>query len=312
MEDYGTALWEWLRAVDVLAWVNVGGLLVAGVGISLTLLQLRLLRRQLKLDALIRIMDSNRAIVTLEFEHPAVWSALQSSAALLAEEVQVRRRYLQLWTNHMQMIWAAWNLGLVSGREWEAYRRDMADFLRIPAWQEHWAKVGQFYPKGFRRLVGKLEQSQGDRWKRMRIVQRHNPQSRVTLAKTSGTLTPGGASGFGRAVHFLVLGENPGVRVIRHFAQQQEVVSPEGFGGLPLVAVFVEAVEGGVIANATFGVVSPDCGFDGAEPDFMDGFCFCVLHRKIWVHQFAVTVHKSSVVKKGVNRTRRFYHSLQP
>jgi hypothetical protein len=156
MAEYGTAFLAWLRAADVLAWVNVGGLLVAAVGISLTLLQLRLLRRQLKLDALIRIMDSNRAIVTLGFEHPAVWAALQSNAALLAEEVQVRRRYLQLWTNHMQIIWGAWSLGLISGREWEAYRRDMADFLRVPAWQEHWAAVVEFYPKGFRRLGAQL------------------------------------------------------------------------------------------------------------------------------------------------------------
>lgn len=156
MGDNGAILIEWLRAADAVAWVNVGGLLVAAVGISLTLLQLRLLRRQLMLDALVRIMDSNRAIVALGFEHPGVWSSLHSGATVLAEEAQLRRRYLQLWTNHMQMIWGAWRLGLVSRREWEAYRRDMADFLRVPAWQEHWAQVSDYYPRGFRRLVAAL------------------------------------------------------------------------------------------------------------------------------------------------------------
>ena len=156
MGDNGAILIEWVRAADAVAWVNVGGLLVAAVGISLTLLQLRLLRRQLMLDALVRIMDSNRAIVALGFEHPGVWSSLHSGATVLAEEAQLRRRYLQLWTNHMQMIWGAWRLGLVSRREWEAYRRDMSDFLRVPAWQEHWAQVAEFYPRGFRRLVAAL------------------------------------------------------------------------------------------------------------------------------------------------------------
>lgn len=63
----GATLVEWLRAVDALAWVNVGGLLVVAVGISLTLLQLRLLRRQLMLDAsridLRRIMDEGQIVL---------------------------------------------------------------------------------------------------------------------------------------------------------------------------------------------------------------------------------------------------------
>ena len=60
--------------------------------------------------------------------------------------------------------------------------------------------------------------------------------------------------------------------MIRHFAQQQEVVTTERIGGLPLVAVFVEAAEGDVVANATFGVVFPDGGLEMAEPDFIYGF----------------------------------------
>lgn len=156
MWDLAAGVVERLRALDALAWVNMGGLLVAAVGISLTLLQLRLVRRQLALDALIRIMDSNRAIVALGFEHPDVWTSLESDSAIPAKEAQLRRRYLQLWTNHMQIIWGVWQLGLMSGREWEAYRRDMADFLRVPAWREHWKQVEEYYPRGFRRLVQSL------------------------------------------------------------------------------------------------------------------------------------------------------------
>ena len=123
----------------------------------LRLLRLFLLRRQLKLDALIRIMDSNRQIVALGFEHPVVWAALEGKAgAFLAEEALAHRRYLQLWMNHMQIMWAAWQLGLVAGCEWEAYRLDMTESLRIKALQEHWARVAPFYPEGFRRLIADL------------------------------------------------------------------------------------------------------------------------------------------------------------
>jgi len=148
---------EWTGAIGWTQLVNGGGLLAAAAGIALTLTQLRLFRRQLKLDALIRIMDSNRKIVPLGFDHPTVWSVIVGeSDTATAEETLARRRYLQLWTNHMQIMWAAWQLGLVSGHEWEAFRQDLSEFLRSPALREHWAKVARFYPKGFQRLVTEL------------------------------------------------------------------------------------------------------------------------------------------------------------
>jgi hypothetical protein len=151
---------EWLRATGIAELANAAGLFAALAGIGLTLLQLLLLRRQLKLDALIKVMDSNREIVALGFEHPAVWSVMEDDpATVLASEATAHRRYLQLWVNHMQVMWMAWKLGLVSGREWAAYRLDMAEFLRGQSLQEHWAKVSRFYPEGFRRLVSELSSS---------------------------------------------------------------------------------------------------------------------------------------------------------
>ncbi len=155
------ALANWLRAVGAVDVANVGGLFAAVVGISFTLLQLLMLRRQLKLDALIRIMDSNRAIVALGFEHPVVWGAMEEeTATALGDEALLHRRYRQLWMNHMQIMWSAWRLGLVAGRDWQAYRQDMTEFLRVKALQDHWGRVSRFYPEGFQRLVGELLQTE--------------------------------------------------------------------------------------------------------------------------------------------------------
>ena len=156
ISEFGAML-DGLRAVGAAEVANVAGLFVAVVGIGFTLGQLVLLRRQLKLDALIQIMDSNRAIVALGFEHPAVWVALDSSTAPGVDaEVPLQRRYLQLLMNHMQIMWMAWRLGLVSGLEWAAYRLDMTESLRAPSMQAHWVKVARFYPEGFRRLIEEL------------------------------------------------------------------------------------------------------------------------------------------------------------
>lgn len=75
------------------------------------------------------------------------------------EEDRARRRYFQLWMNHIQIMWSAWKLGLVSSREWEAYRRDIADFLQNTALQEHWAEASRFYPEGFRQIIMALSQT---------------------------------------------------------------------------------------------------------------------------------------------------------
>ena len=154
----------WLNAVGGTNIANVGGLLVALVGIAFTLLQVLMLRRQLKLDALIRIMDSNRAIVALGFEHPMLWSAMgEGAATLLGDEALAHRRYRQLWMNHMQVMWSAWRLGLVSGFEWDAYRQDMADFLSSRSLRDHWSTVSRFYPSGFRRLIAELSRAKDER-----------------------------------------------------------------------------------------------------------------------------------------------------
>jgi hypothetical protein len=135
------------------------------VGILITLTQLVLLRRQLKLDALIKITDSNRAIVALGIDHPLVWptsegAPLAGTRGAGCVEFELRRRYLQLWINHMQLMWGAWRLGVISREEWNAYRLDMADLLRLPASRDHWDRVARFYPKGFRRFVAELRQRQ--------------------------------------------------------------------------------------------------------------------------------------------------------
>ena len=154
--DFGVLL-DGLRAVRVADLANVAGLFVAIVGIGFTLGQLVLLRRQLKLDALIRIMDSNREIVALGFEHPTVWAAIDGSTeAGVTHDTTEQRRYLQLWMNHMQVMWMARRLALVSGLEWAAYRRDMTESLRAPSLRAHWDEVARFYPLDFQRLITDL------------------------------------------------------------------------------------------------------------------------------------------------------------
>ena len=54
---------------------------------------------------------------------------------------------------------------------------------------------------------------------------------------------------------------------IRNLGEEEQVVAAEGFGGLPVRPVSVQAAEGDVVAGARLGVVFPDGGLDGPHPD---------------------------------------------
>lgn len=66
--------------------------------------------------------------------------------------------------------------------------------------------------------------------------------------------------------------EDPGVGHVGHFLNQGQVVSPEAVRILPLVvAVLVEPADGDIVPSAVLGIVFPDCSFDPAQSDLVNG-----------------------------------------
>lgn len=145
------------RETDFGVLANLLAVVIATVGIMLTLVQLKLLRRQLKLDALMKVMDSNRQIVSLGFSNKKLWESFYVQADLLnKDEQESRKRYFQLWLNHMQIMWKSHQSGLFTRAEWTAYQADMGDFLKLPALREHWREAAIFYPQDFRKHINSL------------------------------------------------------------------------------------------------------------------------------------------------------------
>lgn len=93
-------------------------------------------------------------------------------------------------------------------------------------------------------------------------------------ARESGFRLAGlGQTGPGPVVVF-VLGADPGVGQVRHFAQQQKVIAVKKVRRFPLAFVFIQAAEGHTVTGAIFGFVLPNCGLDEAESDLLNRFCF--------------------------------------
>src|SRR6185503_5293421 len=123
--------------------------LIAGLALFVSLFvmfitarQVSLLSRQLRLDSLIKISDANREIVSLGFEKPSLWKVLYDTNELHdPKSAEERKRYLQLWFNHIHVIWKSYHLDLLDRYEWEACRADIAGALKIRSLQTHWTEV---------------------------------------------------------------------------------------------------------------------------------------------------------------------------
>ncbi len=144
----------WLSTVNSSTMIAVLALVVSLIVMFFNSRQLSLLVRQLRLDSLIKISDCNRQLVSLGFAKPELWKALNESTDLLdGKTAEDRRRYLQLWFNHMHVIWKAHRLGLLDRDEWNACRVDLIDSLRIRYLRTHWSEVKEYYPKAFQCFV---------------------------------------------------------------------------------------------------------------------------------------------------------------
>ena len=75
----------------------------------------------------------------------------------------------------------------------------------------------------------------------------------------------------GRRIFLLEL-EDPGVSLIGDLGEEQQIVAAEGRRALPLLAVFVEAIERDVEPSAVLGRVSPNGGLYRARSYFGDWF----------------------------------------
>ncbi len=85
--------------------VAVFGFLVALVGLAMNTFQVRMLVRQLRLDASIRLTDSNRRVVSVAIERPELWESMHEAEPPSRHEAFRRDRLIQLWLNHSLMVW---------------------------------------------------------------------------------------------------------------------------------------------------------------------------------------------------------------
>ena len=126
-----------------------------GVRRTLTF-QVRLLIRQLRLDAMLRVAESSRRFASVGIERPELWEAVGSKELKSGSDLVLRCRFIQLWLNHVVIVWKCWRTGMMDSSDWETCCRDIESILSLPAVREEWFRVQGFYPLRFQEDMARL------------------------------------------------------------------------------------------------------------------------------------------------------------
>ena len=127
----------------IISFVALGVSILAAL---FTGLQLHLFESQLKLEANSRIFDTTRELMSYGFQDSEFFQIFNGKAF---SDLEKQRRYLQLWINHIFIIWDSANEGLISKSCWHAYTNDIKDFFSEHIIRSHWQEVKNSYPSKF-------------------------------------------------------------------------------------------------------------------------------------------------------------------
>jgi len=121
------------------------------------LVQLRLFVSQLKLDAMLKVLGSNRELILEGVRDPALLGVISMEGGVSLNREQ---RYAQLWINQMQLIFDANAHGFMGTGSWASLERDLADFSALPKIREVWNMTKTYYPADFQKFMdGLIKQS---------------------------------------------------------------------------------------------------------------------------------------------------------
>ena len=123
-------------------------------GLFYVIQQVRLLKRQLQVDFKSRAAAVNRELLGLAFNNPELFLLFEDKPL---QSKSKQRHYIQMWLNHISLMWDARQQKLLSDAEWYSDTKDIADFFSIEIVRTHWEEVKSFYPPDFVGFISTLK-----------------------------------------------------------------------------------------------------------------------------------------------------------
>ena len=123
---------------------------VSFTGLVFVGLQLRSGTKQRTSDSLVKILDTNRELITLGFSHPELFAILAGGTE--ADPIWIQR-YLQLWLNQFSLVHSYIQNAILPREAKENLERDISEFMATPNMRKHWRAFGHLYPVSFQTYI---------------------------------------------------------------------------------------------------------------------------------------------------------------
>lgn len=127
-------------------WIAIISVVVAFLSLAA---QQHWTRQHAKADALIKICESNRELLALGIGNPRLLGIIGSDDL----ETEIRRRYCQLWTNQVELMFRLRRPLSFLAEHWQGTKSDMRGFMEIPSMRSHWEANRHYYGADFQRFV---------------------------------------------------------------------------------------------------------------------------------------------------------------
>lgn len=126
---------------------------VSFFSLMVVIVQLGELIKQRRAEAVGKIFDINRQLITLGFSNPELFGILHDEPG---SDPRLERAYLQLWLNQIVQIFYTQQRGFLAADLRVSLEADARDLLKQENLQRHWRLCRQFYPASFQTYLDTL------------------------------------------------------------------------------------------------------------------------------------------------------------
>jgi len=123
------------------------------IGLLVVIWQLRIANKQREMDALARIIDANRQLISLAFSQPKLLAILHDEPM---RDAKLEHAFLQLWLNNFSMAHALIISSFLGRERRRNLQTGMSAFLKMAAMRKHWETEAQYYPESFKMFVNNI------------------------------------------------------------------------------------------------------------------------------------------------------------
>lgn len=134
--------------------ISIAADLVEIMALGLIVIQLVYLRKQIRLDAFLKILVGNRELIGMGLNHPELLSVIEEGKK--DKEKAKVERYAQIWINQIYLIHKGHKENLYDTETWNAYQADIKDFLKLKSAREQWESSKTYYPESFQDFMNGL------------------------------------------------------------------------------------------------------------------------------------------------------------